>query len=617
MTVKKTQKELGAALDNTEHALGGLENALDKNGEANVESNGLPEGWHLVSIDDVTFKGEQRKPEDSEELIYVDIGSIDRNKKIISTPQQLLGKDAPSRARRIISKGDVLVSLTRPNLNAVALVPEKYDRQFASTGFEVLKPVGYDSRLLFSITKSKSFIDSISGTVQGALYPAAKSADVKSYEIPLPPRAEQTVIAQTLDTLLAQVDNIKTRLDAIPKILKIFRQSVLAAAVSGKLTEEWRGENECEDIRTLIDRNTAKKDGKLKVRKKSGWDQDLDLARLPSGWDWIENHKLAIDSNTAICAGPFGTIFKAKDFRDSGVPIIFLRHVKEGGFNQRKPNYMDAGVWKENHQEYSVYGGELLVAKLGEPPGESCIFPSDFGTAMVTPDVLKMNVDSEVADIKYLMSFFNSPISKKMIGDAAFGATRLRIDIALFKCFPIPLPPREEQTQIIQRLEEFFAFADQVEQQVKNAQGRVNNLTQSILAKAFRGELTTQWRSEHPELISGENSAEALLDKIKIEREILNNQTKSKRKSVKKKTGSSMTQKIIKVVEALQQAGKPLNGQQLLAAAGYPSDSDTADLEQFFLDIREALINKKSIVKLERSDDSQDWFTLAETKSKS
>ncbi|NMD67229.1 hypothetical protein HG551_14325 [Enterobacter sp. DNRA5] len=73
-----------------------------------------------------------------------------------------------------------------------------------------------------------------------------------------------------------------------------------------------------------------------------------------------------------------------------------------------------------------------------------------------------------------------------------------------------------------------------------------------------------------------------------------------------------MSKKIIKVVEALKKAGEPLSGQQLLAAAGYPSDSNTEQLEQFFLDIRYALTIEKSIVKKERDDDSQDWFFLAQ-----
>src|SRR5690554_1949907 len=92
------------------------------------------------------------------------------------------------------------------------------------------------------------------------------------------------------------------------------------------------------------------------------------------------------------------------------------------------------------------------------------------------------------------------------------------LNLSILKELPIPLPPVEEQTEIVRRVDQLFAHADRIEQQVNNALTRVNNLTQSILAKAFRGELTEQWRKDNPELISGENSAEALLARIKSER---------------------------------------------------------------------------------------------------
>jgi type I restriction enzyme S subunit len=266
----------------------------------------------------------------------------------------------------------------------------------------------------------------LSDVSRSTTVPSVRKGDIDDLEIPLPPLAEQKVIADKLDTLLAQVENTKVRLERIPQILKRFRQSVLAAAVSGRLTEEWRGANKTENIVAQLDSFNSFRKQFLKVRGKKGWSLELDKFDLPENWSWIENHNLAEDSRSAICAGPFGTIFKSKDFREEGVPIIFLRHVKEEGFNQRKPNYMDAEVWEELHQEYSVFGGELLVTKLGDPPGECCIYPESLGVAMVTPDVLKMNVDSNVANKNYIKHFFNSPISKRMIADAAFGATRLR-----------------------------------------------------------------------------------------------------------------------------------------------------------------------------------------------
>lgn len=92
------------------------------------------------------------------------------------------------------------------------------------------------------------------------------------------------------------------------------------------------------------------------------------------------------------------------------------------------------------------------------------------------------------------------------------------LNLGILKELPIPLPSLEEQHEIVHHVEQLFAYADTIEKQVNNALARVNNLTQSLLAKAFRGELTAQWRAENPDLISGENSAAALLEKIKAER---------------------------------------------------------------------------------------------------
>ncbi|MFC6670779.1 restriction endonuclease subunit S [Marinobacterium aestuariivivens] len=100
---------------------------------------------------------------------------------------------------------------------------------------------------------------------------------------------------------------------------------------------------------------------------------------------------------------------------------------------------------------------------------------------------------------------------------AAAGGAQPNLNLNKVRAIPIHLPPLEEQTEIVRRVEQLFTFADQIEQRVKDVQARVNHLTQSILAKAFRGELTAEWREQNPELISGENSAEALLARIQAE----------------------------------------------------------------------------------------------------
>ncbi len=116
----------------------------------------------------------------------------------------------------------------------------------------------------------------------------------------------------------------------------------------------------------------------------------------------------------------------------------------------------------------------------------------------------------------YLMYAFMA--AKDHLTISGQGTTVKTIYMPACKQFRIITPPLEEQTEIVRRVDQLFAHADRIEQQVNNALVRVNNLTQSILAKAFRGELTEQWRKDNPELISGENSAEVLLERIKAER---------------------------------------------------------------------------------------------------
>lgn len=223
---------------------------------------------------------------------------------------------------------------------------------------------------------------------------------------------------------------------------------------------------------------------------------------------------------------------------------------------------------------------------------------------------------SDYIDRDFAYYFLISPPAKDLINEFDNGSAQPNLSAKSLSTYPLQLPSFKEQIEIVSRVEEMFNFSSLAEAKAKTALERVNKITQSILAKAFRGELTADWRAANPDLISEEKSAEALLEKIKAEREAIEKQLKPTRSVIKKNTGGRMSKQIIKVVEALKQAGKPLSGQQLLAAAGYPSDSSTEQLEQFFLDIRDALTIEESIVKLERGGDSQDWFALANNKAK-
>lgn len=152
---------------------------------------------------------------------------------------------------------------------------------------------------------------------------------------------------------------------------------------------------------------------------------------------------------------------------------------------------MDEEKWKELFEPYSVFGGELLVTKLGEPPGVCAIYPEGIGPAMVTPDVIKMSVNSTAILPKLMMHYLNSEIARRFATGAAFGTTRLRVTLPIFREMPVPLPPLAEQEQIVDEIERRLSVIEELEATVEANLTRADRLRQSILSQAFSGRLNS------------------------------------------------------------------------------------------------------------------------------
>lgn len=426
-------------------------------------------------------------------------------------------------------------------------------------------PNGLNNRLLLHYLNQFDYQNYVNGGTRLKL----TQANMRKIPVPLPPLAEQKIIVDKLEALLRQVETIKSHLECIPDILKNFRQSVLTAAVSGKLTEEWR-----------------------KV--------------APAQWKELRLIDV-IQGKPRNGHSPKGVGYETP-YRN-----LTLSATTSGKFVENQYKYIDLDIDTDSY--LWVKHGDILIQRANtiEYVGVSVIYEGE-DNQYVYPDLMmKCSPNTEKVLGKYLYLALSSQKVRKYFRDNATGTSgnMPKINQQVVSNAPISLPPLDEQQKIVRRVEEFFTFAEHIEQQANSALARVNSLAPSILAKAFRGELTAEWRAANPELISDDNSAKALLEKIEVERKAIERQPKPIRSAIKTKTGNHMSKQIIKVVDALERAGEPLNGQQLLAAAGYPNDSSTEQLEQFFLDIRDALTIEESIVKLKRGDDCQDWFALA------
>lgn len=490
----------------------------------------LPKGWVVSKIDALCRKPEQIKPEDTLQFKYIDISSVDRHKKEVVSPTDMLGSDAPSRARKLVNTGDVIVSMTRPNLNAVAKIPKHLEGNIASTGFDVLKPVLIEPDWLFSVVKSKSFIDSISGTTIGALYPACKASDIRGYEMPVPPLAEQKRIVEKLDEVLAQVDNIKARLDGIPAILKRFRQSVLASAVSGQLTEEWRAGHEKIDMFEVCNELSKVRQDKYSLACKSAKLQKLKKPRRPSNIDekiephldalklipcfpeeWGKNVLAFITDNYAdsIVDGPFGASINVKtDYIEAGVPVIRMVNIRPFKFISENRKFILEEKFSDL-ERHRIDSGDVLLAKVGATTGDCCIYPKGQPVAMLsTTGSCRITVDKQIYKAEFLTIVLNS--YRSVFNSITSQVAQPFLNMKTIKAIPIPIPQVGEQREIVRLVDQYFAFADTIDAQVKKAQARVDKLTQSILAKAFRGELVPQDPNDEP--------ADKLLERISAAR---------------------------------------------------------------------------------------------------
>ena len=153
---------------------------------------------------------------------YIDISAVDNDKKKITNTETLQIKEAPSRARQLVECDDIIVSLVRPNLNAVAVVENSSENlQVASTGYCVLRcNQAVYSRYLFYFCQSETFINRMTAQATGASYPAVSNSIVKNCEIPLPERNKQKEIAEILDKVTGLISLRKQQLAKLDELVK-------------------------------------------------------------------------------------------------------------------------------------------------------------------------------------------------------------------------------------------------------------------------------------------------------------------------------------------------------------------------------------------------------------
>ncbi len=428
-----------------------------------------------------------------------------KNKYISHGKRDLSQKGLDTSSAKLMPKGAVLFSSRAP-IGYVALANNAISTNQGFKSFIFSEQV--DSSFAYYFLRS--IYDLAESRGSGTTFKELSGANAKKLPFLLAPLDEQKQIAAKLDELLAQVDTLKTRLDTIPTILKRFRQSVLAAAVSGKLTEEWRKNNSstnnfsqeiqlCDQI--IKDKKTTS------LLNKEFFPEEL-LFEIPETWKWVRLCRIS-----EVVSG----VAKGSKSKEETIELPYLRvaNVQRGYLNLDEIKLISVPITKA--KKLYLQPGDVLFNEGGDLDklGRGWVWEGQVENCIHQNHVFRARFYNNLFEPKYLSHYGNSEGKTYFIGAGTQTVNLANINKTTLSLLPVPLPPSKEQTEIVRLVEQYFTFANQIEQRVKDAQKRVNNLTQSILAKAFRGELTAEWREQNPDLISGENSAEALLKKIK------------------------------------------------------------------------------------------------------
>lgn len=197
-------------------------------------------GWNYAELKDITYiNRETRNPTKeipNEEFKYIDITSVEQQTGRIKNIQSIIGKNAPSRARRIVYKDDIIMSMVRPYLKAFAIIPENYNNQICSTGFAVLTcKKEIIPKYLLHMLFSDYTIEQCNNMMLGAHYPALNNNQVSKIKIPLPSVSDQNRIVKYLDSVQSKVESLKELQQETQKEIENLKKSILDRAFKGEL----------------------------------------------------------------------------------------------------------------------------------------------------------------------------------------------------------------------------------------------------------------------------------------------------------------------------------------------------------------------------------------------
>lgn len=413
-----------------------------------IDSGALPAGWLLVPLGELvtaidsgkSFKCEERPPEAHE------VGVIKVSAVSWGEYQECESKTCVD-AERIepdyfVRPGDFLFSRANTiELVGACVIAGRVSKRLMLSdkilrlhfAMEDLKP------WVLQYLRSKAGRDQIEMLASGNQESMRNIGQerLRQILIPLPPCNERESIRFKLDELLSELGAASEELSAAKRKLAVYRQSLLRAAVEGTLTAEWRASGG--------QRPSAEPAG-----QPSGGDELL--AALPLSWRWVSISDVVANEPYSLAIGPFGSNLKVDDYRPQGVPLVFVRNVRAQLYGGRQTKHVSQAK-AEELRAHRVNSGDVLVTKMGDPPGDADVYPLSQPPAIITADCIKIRCHPDRLLPHFLVAVINSPLGRRQIEPMTKGVAQKKVSLGRFGSLRVPLPLLDEQRHIVDVVE--------------------------------------------------------------------------------------------------------------------------------------------------------------------
>jgi type I restriction enzyme S subunit len=490
-----------------------------------------PKGWEWVRIRQVTTDRGQTVPQT--DFTYIDVTSIDKARGCIAEPKILSASEAPSRARKLVQKGDVIYSCVRPYLLNIAVVDNEIEPPpIASTAFAVMYGFGLVlPQYLWITLRSPFMVESVETSMRGQAYPAINDSDFAVLPVPLPPLAEQHRIVAKVDELMALCDQFEAakaereqgrdrlvatslhrlnqssdtaetdasdafrdhalfvfnhlpRLTTRPEHIKQLRQTILNLAVRGKLVPQ---DPKDEPASELLKRIEVEK---IQLVKQGTIKRQLPLVpvkvdevfpAIPDSWKWMRLSDLLLgDSQNGYSKKP--------DDARNGIPILRISAgtARKDGIVAEDEHKLIGGISVSLQKQFQLEPGDLLACRFNGNRsfvGRLSLYTGYLGIKPIYPDkLIRLRLLSQFVLPKLVMYFAESnDVRKDIESYCATTVGNWGISASNLKEVKIPLPPLAEQHRIVAKVDELMTLCDQLDVQLTTTEADSRCLLDAVL----------------------------------------------------------------------------------------------------------------------------------------